>query len=319
MNVLYTGYDLQNLNKIEYVPSQMFKNLVNDVNVLKCGKLRVEREDLFKDFRSGCRMNFGLDAKNMFTTTDMISKIKNEPTDLLKGIDDKGSQHLSRMIGVESSMKIHTYNPEILIQKLEGVSEQSYKLKTIQENVDKLDEEEEEEEVYNIMKPIEEFMNGTEERYYQDESADSDDERNFNLLTKPSKKIRTEDIKQNNESSQVLKKGDRKDPDETNLASLIPKKPNMPHSMRSQITDIIDKMKESEDPEFMNRLRHVLFLTENHNISFDERNEINKLLIEKQLHPMRTVIKKKISIIRNFESQMKSKVNVIDHDGNESD
>ena len=140
MNVLYTGYDLQNLNKIEYVPSQMFKNLVNDVNVLKCGKLRVEREDLFKDFRLGCRMKFGLDENNIFTTTDMISKIKNEPTDLLKGIDDKGSQHLSRMIGVESSMKIHTFNPEILIQKLEGVSEQSYKLKTIQENVDKIED-----------------------------------------------------------------------------------------------------------------------------------------------------------------------------------
>ena len=140
MNILYTGYDLQNSNKIEYVPSQMFTNLVNDVNVLKCGKLRVEREDLFKDFRLGCRMNFGLGENDMFTTTDMISKIKNEPTDLLKGIDDKGSQHLSRMIGVESSMKIHTYNPEILIQKLEGVSEQSYKLKTIQENVDKIED-----------------------------------------------------------------------------------------------------------------------------------------------------------------------------------
>ena len=93
----------------------------------------------------------------------------------------------------------------------------------------------------------------------------------------------------------------------------------MPHSTRSQITDIIDKMKESEDPEFMNRLRHVLFLTEYHNISLNERNEINKLLIEKRLHPMRTVIKKKISIIRNFESQLKSKVNVIEHDGMESD
>ena len=40
----------------------------------------------------------------------------------------------------------------------------------------------------------------------------------------------------------------------------------------------------------MNRLRHVLFLTEYHNISLDERNEINKLLVEKQMHPMRTVI-----------------------------
>ena len=138
---------------------------------------------------------------------------------------------------------------------------------------------------------IDEFMDKTEERYYNDESADSDDERNFNLLTRPSKKIYTEDIEEI-----VLKKSERKDPDETNLASLIPKKHIMPHSTRSQITDIINKMKEIEDPEFMNRLRHVLFLTEYHNISLDERNEINKLLVEKQLHPMRTVIKKKISI-----------------------
>ena len=69
----------------------------------------------------------------------------------------------------------------------------------------------------------------------------------------------------------------------------------------------------------MNRLRHILFLTEHHTISLNERNEINKLLVEKQLHPMRTVIKKKISIIRNFESQLKSRVNVIEHDGVESD
>ena len=93
----------------------------------------------------------------------------------------------------------------------------------------------------------------------------------------------------------------------------------MPHSTRNQITDIINNLKESEDHDFMNRLRHVLFLTEKNNISLDERNEINKLFVEKQLHPMRTVIKKKISIIRNFESQLKSKVNVIEHDGTESD
>ena len=132
-------------------------------------------------------------------------------------------------------MNIHTYNPEILIQRLEGVSEEGYKLKTMQENIDKI-EEEKEEEIFNILKPIEEFMDETEERYHKYESVDSEDERNFTLLTKPSKKIHTEDIEEI-----VLKKGERKDPDETNLSSLITNKPKdfMPHSMRSQITDII--------------------------------------------------------------------------------
>ena len=98
-------------------------------------------------------------------------------------------------------------------------------------------------------------------------------------------------------------------------------KPNisMPHSTRNDINNIINNLKESEDNEFMNRMRHVLFLTEYNNISLDERNEINKLLIEKNLNPMKNVIKKKLSIIRNLQSQIKSKVNIIEHDGNESD
>ena len=315
MNVLYTGYDIQNANRIENVRSRIFKNFNKDAKGLYCGELVIQRENLFSDFFVGHNVTFNRDNPDMFATTGMLSMIKKTQPDLLKEIDERGSQHLSRMLGVESKMNIHTYNPEILIQKLEGVSEEGYKLKTMQENIDKI-EEEKEEEIFNILKPIEEFMDKTEERYYTDESADSDDERNFNLLTKPSKKIHTEDIEEI-----VLKKGERKNPDETNLSSLITNKPKdfMPHSTRSQITDIIDQMKKSEDPEFMNRLRHILFLTENHNISLDERNEINKLLIEKRLHPMRTVIKKKISIIRNFESQMKSKVNVIENDEMDSD
>ena len=323
MNVLYTGYDIQNSNRIENVQSRLFKIFFNDMTGLYCEDLVIQRENLFSNF-IGRNVNFNRDEPDIFSTTGMISRINNKQPDLLKEIDEKGSQHLSRMLGVESRMNIHTYNPEILIQKLEGVSEQGYRLKTMQENIDKIDEEKEE-EVYNILKPIQQFMDETEERYYKDESADSDDERNLNLLTKPSKKIHTEDIEeieQKNESSRVLKKGElRKEPEETNLSSLINNKPKnfMPHSMRNQITDIINKIKESEDPDFMNRLRHVLFLTEHHNISLDERNEINKLFVEKQLHPMRTVIKKKISIIRNFESQLKSKVNVIEHDGTESD
>ena len=312
MNVLYTGYDIQNANRIENIRSRIFKNFNKDAKGLYCEEFEIQRENLFSDF-VGHNVIFNRDNPDIFATTGMLSMIKKTQPDLLKGIDEQGSQHLSRMIGVESKMNIHTYNPEILIQRLEGVSEEGYKLKTMQENIDKI-EEEKEEEIFNILKPIEEFMDKTEERYYNDESADSDDERNFNLLTKASKKIYTEDIEEI-----VLKKSERKDPDETNLASLIPKKPIMPHSTRSQITDIINKMKEIEDPEFMNRLRHVLFLTEYHNISLDERNEINKLLVEKQLHPMRTVIKKKISIIRNFESQMRSKVNVIENDEMDSD
>ena len=320
MNVLYTGYDIQNSNRIENVQSRLFKNFHKDTTGLYCEDLVIQRENLFSNF-IGRNVNFNRDEPDIFSTTGMISIINNKQTDLLKGIDEQGSQHLSRMLGVESRMNIHTYNPEILIQKLEGVSEEGYKLKTMQENIDKI-EEEKEEEVFNILKPIQEFMNETEERYYKDESVDSDDERNLNLLTKPSKKIRTEDIeeiekKKKNESSKVL----RKEPEETNLSSLINNKPKnfMPHSTRNQITDIINNLKESEDHDFMNRLRHVLFLTEKNNISLDERNEINKLFVEKQLHPMRTVIKKKISIIRNFESQLKSKVNVIEHDGTESD
>ena len=292
MNVLYTGYDIQNANRIENVRSRLFKNFNKDAKGLYCEEFEIQRENLFSDF-VGHNVIFNRDNPDIFATTGrMLSMINNTQPDLLKGIDEQGSQHLSRMLGVESRMNIHTYNPEILIQKLEGVSEEGYKLKTMQENIDKI-EEEKEEEIFNILKPIEEFMDKTEERYYNDESADSDDERNFNLLTRPSKKIYTEDIEEI-----VLKKGERKDPDETNLSSLITNKPKdfMPHSTRSQITNIIDKMKESEDQEFMNRLRHILFLTENHNISLYERNEINKLLVEKQLHPMRTVIKKKISI-----------------------
>ena len=314
MNVLYTGYDMQNANRIENVRSRLFKNFNKDATGLYCGDLVIQRENLFSNF-VGRNVTFNRDNPDIFSTTGMISIINNKQTDLLKGIDEQGSQHLSRMLGLESRMNIHTYNPEILIQKLEGVSEDGYRLKTMQENIDKI-EEEKEEEVFNILKPIEAFMDETEKRYYQYESADLEDERNFNLLTKPSKKIHTEDIEEI-----VLKKGERKEPDETNLSSLINTKPKnfMPHSTRNQITDIINNLKESEDEEFMNRLRHVLFLTEHHTISLNERNEINKLFVEKQLHPMRTVIKKKISIIRNFQSQLKSKVNVIDHDGNESD
>ena len=194
MNVLYTGYDIQNSNRIENVQSRLFKNFNKDTTGLYCEDLVIQRENLFSNF-IGRNVNFNRDEPDIFSTTGMISIINNKQTDLLKGIDEQGSQHLSRMLGVESRMNIHTYNPEILIQKLEGVSEEGYKLKTMQENIDKI-EEEKEEEVFNILKPIQEFMNETEERYYKDESVDSDDERNLNLLTKPSKKIRTEDIEE---------------------------------------------------------------------------------------------------------------------------
>ena len=43
----------------------------------------------------------------MFKTTNIISKIEKKGTDLLKGIDEKGSQHLTRMMGVEFKMNIH--------------------------------------------------------------------------------------------------------------------------------------------------------------------------------------------------------------------
>ena len=56
----------------------------------------------------------------------MISKIEKKESDILKDIDEKGSQHLSRMLGVESKMNIHSFNPEILIQRLHMIQSLHY-------------------------------------------------------------------------------------------------------------------------------------------------------------------------------------------------
>ena len=124
MNLLHTGYDLSKIKKIEYVPSKLFQNQFNDKNLLQCNILKIKTENVFSGFNLDNKVNLNISHNDMFKTTNMISKIEKKETDLLKGIDEKGSQSLSKMLGVESKMNIHTYNPEILIQKLKGVSEQ---------------------------------------------------------------------------------------------------------------------------------------------------------------------------------------------------
>lgn len=128
---------------------------------------------------------------DVFKTTKTISTIVKKESDLLKHIDDKDSQHLSRLIGVESNMNVHSFNPEIIIQRLQGVPEKNYKLKTIQQNMNKDSiindvekDEKEEDENFNT------FINEIDERYHQD----AEDLRNMNLLTQPSKKIMTNDV-----------------------------------------------------------------------------------------------------------------------------
>ena len=277
MNILYTGYDIQNSKRIDYVPSKIFKNLVNDINVLQCDKLIIEREIFFSDFKIGRNIHFNRDSPDMFTTTDMISKIHNKKTNLLKEIDEKGSQHLSRMLGVESKIDIHTYNPEILIQKLEGVSEEGYRLKTRQENVDKIDEdeeEEEEEEVYNILKPIQEFMDETEERYYEYES---EDERNLNLLTKPSKRIQTSDIENEKSVKKQANINDFIDPHNDLSIESITRFKNLKKEYSTEYDLALEILLENQDNARL----------EVNNIVFEKYNEIlkknGKTEIDKQI------------------------------------
>ena len=203
MNLLHTGYDLSKIKKIEYVPSKLFQNQFNDKNLLQCNILKIKTENVFSGFNLDNKVNLNISHNDMFKTTNMISKIEKKETDLLKGIDEKGSQSLSKMLGVESKMNIHTYNPEILIQKLKGVSEQNYKLKTMQQSVknESIEESIEEEEEYDAYEPLNQFISKTDERYYRD--ASDEDERNFNLLTKSSKKVQTGDIEEYEKSTEM--------------------------------------------------------------------------------------------------------------------
>ena len=196
MNLLYTGYDLVNSKKIDYIPSKLFQNTFNEKNLLQCNNLKITTDNIFNNFNLDSKITLDICHHDMFKATNMISKIEKTGTNLLKGIDEKGSQHLTRMMGVESKMNIHSFNPEIIIQKLEGVPERNYKLKTMQQSVknESIEEsiEEDEYELFN------QFISKTDERYHQDE-----DERNINLLTKPSKKVKTEDIEEYDKPTKI--------------------------------------------------------------------------------------------------------------------
>ena len=63
------------------------------------------------------------------------------------------------------------------------------------ESIEELIDESDEYELFN------QFISKTDERYYQD--AEEEDVRNMNLLTKPSKKIMTDDIEQDGKSNRM--------------------------------------------------------------------------------------------------------------------
>ena len=89
---------------------------------------------------------------------------------------------------------------------------------------------------------------------------------------------------------------------------------SMPFSTRNEINLIINQLKETEDHSFINGIRHIMFSTNQKNVSLLERNEINQLYINNNLAPIKNVIKVKTSIIHNLRSQIKSKINVIEND-----
>ena len=89
---------------------------------------------------------------------------------------------------------------------------------------------------------------------------------------------------------------------------------SMPFSTRNEINLIINQLKETEDHSFINGIRHIMFSTNQKNVSLLERNEINQLYINNNLAPIKNVIKVKTSITRNLRSQIKSKINVIEND-----
>ena len=123
-------------------------------------------------------------------------------------------------------------------------------------------------------------------------------------------KQREEEI--NNElSTKSLKKGESIKEKTDTLDTL---NNSMPFSTRNDINLIIDQLKETEDHSFINGIRHIMFSTNQKNVSLIERNEINQLYIDNNLSPIKNAIKVKTSIIRNLRSQIKSKINVIEND-----
>ena len=89
---------------------------------------------------------------------------------------------------------------------------------------------------------------------------------------------------------------------------------SMPVSIRNDINNIINQLKDTEDHSFINDIRNILFSTDQKNVSLIERNEINQLYINNNLPPIKNAIKVKFSIIRNLRSHIKSKINVIEND-----
>ena len=201
MNLLYTGYDLTNSKRIEYTPSILFQTTFNQKNALQCSEIEIKSDNIFHNFKINHKtIDLDIRRNDIFKTTKTISKIEKKESDLLQNIDEKDSQHLSRLMGVESRMEIHSFNPEILVQKLQGVPEKNYKLKTMQQSVknDSIEVETDEKDEYELFN---QFMNRTDERYYQD----AEDYRNMNLLTKSSKKVMTDDIEQDEKSIRIEK------------------------------------------------------------------------------------------------------------------
>lgn len=171
-------------------------------NALEFTRLDIRTDNVFSNFKTNKKTDLNIKRDDVLNTTRTISNTIDKRFDLLKNIDEKESQHLSRLMGVESQMKINSYNPEIMIQRLQGVSEQNYKLKTIQKNVNKESitqevekDEKDENELYNN------FINQIDESYHQD----AEDLQNIDMLTQSSsKKIMTNDVeldKQTNKTS----------------------------------------------------------------------------------------------------------------------
>ena len=201
----------------------------------------------------------------------MISKIEKKESDILKNIDEKGSQHLSRMMGVESKMNIHSFNPEILIQRMQGLPEKNYKLKSMQQNVknesieENIDELDENELFY-------EFANKTDERYYQHE----EDIRNMNLLTKSSKKVITGDIEEDEHLIRIKKNiNDYIDPyDEMSKESLTNFK-NLRKTYMRDYDYALDILLKNQDKDRI-KVNDIVFSSYNEILRKNGREEIDE-------------------------------------------